>query len=148
MPESNQIDNKVINPNISQEDLLRVPEGKITEKGLRDNIKVGLQYVEAWLCGNGCVPLYNLMEDAATAEISRAQLWQWLNHQCELDCGTTITKSYLNTVFDEEMDAIKIEIGTERFNNGKFDLALDLFREMIYKKEFDEFLTLPAYQHI
>jgi len=148
MPEANQIDKKIINPNIKKEDLLKVPDGKITEKGLRDNIKVGLQYVEAWLCGNGCVPLYNLMEDAATAEISRAQLWQWLNHQCELDSGTMITKSYLDTIFDEEMDAIKIEVGIERFNNGKFSLALDLFKNMIYKKDFDEFLTLPAYQHI
>ena len=120
----------------------------ITEKGVRDNIKVGLQYVEAWLSGNGCVPLYNLMEDAATAEISRAQLWQWLKHECKLDDGTMITAEYLDRVFQEEMNKIEQEVGKERFLKGKFDLALKLFKEMIFKEDFDEFLTLPAYQYI
>ena len=148
MPNENQISKKVDNPNVTQEDLLKVPPGMITEKGVRDNIKVGLQYVEAWLSGNGCVPLYNLMEDAATAEISRAQLWQWLKHESKLDDGTMITTEYLDRVFQEEMNKIEQEVGKERFLKGKFDLALKLFKEMIFKADFDEFLTLPAYQHI
>ena len=148
MPDLNQINKKIDNPNITQQDLLKVPDGQITELGLRDNIKVGLQYVEAWLSGNGCVPLYNLMEDAATAEISRSQLWQWLKHESNLDDGRKITKDLIIQIFKDELKSIKDEVGTERFNSGKFDLAMDLFREMILKEEFDEFLTLPAYQHI
>ena len=148
MPDLNQINKKIDNPNITQQDLLKVPDGQITELGLRDNIKVGLRYVEAWLSGNGCVPLYNLMEDAATAEISRSQLWQWLKHESNLDDGRKITKDLIIQIFKDELQSIKDEVGTERFNSGKFDLAMDLFREMILKEEFDEFLTLPAYQHI
>jgi len=148
MPDANQIDKQIDNPNITQDDLLKVPTGTITEKGLRDNIKVGLQYTEAWLCGNGCVPLYNLMEDAATAEISRSQLWQWLNHQSVIEDGASITKDLLDNIFKDEMNNIKTEVGVERFNNGRFDLALELFKEMVYSKDFDEFLTLPAYKHI
>jgi len=148
MPDANQIGKKMNNPNIKQDDLLRVPSGSITEKGLRDNIKVGLQYVEAWLIGNGCVPLYNLMEDAATAEISRAQLWQWLQHESKLEDGTLITVEFLNIIFEQEMNEILKEVGEKRFEKGKFDLALKLFKDMIFKEEFDEFLTLPAYQYI
>ncbi len=88
------------------------------------------------------------MEDAATAEISRSQLWQWLKHECCLDNGTVITEELLNDIFEESLNTIKDEIGSERFNNGKFSLALDLYKTMIFKKDFDEFLTLPAYQHI
>jgi len=148
MPDANQINKQIDNPNITQEDLLKVPSGTITEKGLRDNIKVGLQYTEAWLSGNGCVPLYNLMEDAATAEISRSQLWQWLNHESVTEDGTPITKDFLDNIFKDEIKSIKNEIGEDRFNKGRFDLALDLFKKMVYKQDFDEFLTLPAYQHI
>ena len=148
MPDANQINKQIDNPNITQDDLLKVPTGAITEKGLRDNIKVGLQYTEAWLCGNGCVPLYNLMEDAATAEISRSQLWQWLNHQSVIEDGTSITKDLLDNIFKDEMNNIKNEVGVERFKSGRFDLALELFKEMVYNKDFDEFLTLPAYKHI
>ena len=87
---------------------MKVPKGRITEKGLRDNVKVGLQYVEAWLLGNGCVPLYNLMEDAATAEISRSQLWQWLKHESCLDNGTVITKELLNNMLNDSGTSICI----------------------------------------
>ena len=133
---------------INAEDLLKVPAGEITELGLRDNIKVGLQYTEAWLRGNGCVPLYHLMEDAATAEISRSQIWQWLRHGASLSDGTKITKKlYLNLLSDELLQ-IKKEIGDDNYNNGKFDLAVDLFNKMIFNEEFDDFLTLPAYEHI
>ena len=148
MPESNQINKEYSNPHITKSDLLKVPKGPITEKGLRHNIKVGVQYLEAWLKGNGCVPLYNLMEDAATAEISRAQLWQWIKHEVNLSSGNKVTIDMVNKIFDEELAVIKNEIGSERFESGKFKLATDLFKGMISSDSFDEFLTLPAYKHI
>ena len=135
-------------PGITQNDLLKVPKGKITELGFRENIKVGIQYVEAWLCGNGCVPLYNLMEDAATAEISRSQMWQWIKNQANMDNGKVITAEYFESILFQELDAIKNEVGEDRFNKGKFDMASKLFKEMILKDDFDEFLTLPAYKYI
>ena len=127
---------------------MKVPTGDITENGLRENIKVGIQYVEAWLRGNGCVPLYNLMEDAATAEISRAQLWQWIKNNAVLNDGRKITNDLFLEILDEEMLSIKNEIKEDNFNSGKFELASKLFSEMILKEDFDEFLTLPAYEFI
>ena len=144
----NQIQRKIKNPNIEAKDLLKVPEGAITINGLRQNIKIGLQYIEAWLCGNGCVPLYNLMEDAATAEISRAQLWQWIRHDCKLLSGEKIDSEFFIKILKEELILIKEEIGKDRFEDGKFTLASQLFESMIISKEFDEFLTLPAYKYI
>ena len=148
MKSHNQINTHNENPMINQEDLLRVPLGKITIKGLRDNIKVGIQYIEAWLRGNGCVPLYNLMEDAATAEISRAQLWQWIKNSAKLDSEQIIDKDLFLSLVDKELNIIKTEISEEIYNQGKFELASNLFVDMILKDEFDEFLTLPAYSHI
>ena len=148
MPNDNQIDKMIENPNILQSDLLKVPTGKITEKGFRDNIKVGIQYIEAWLCGNGCVPLYHLMEDAATAEISRAQLWQWIKNSVNTKEGHLINEQYFLKILNEELLEIENEIGKEKYSNGKFDLASRLFEDMILSKEFDEFLTLPAYNYI
>ena len=148
MPNDNQINATLENPMIMQEDLLKVPTGTITEQGFRDNIKVGIQYVEAWLSGNGCVPLYHLMEDAATAEISRSQLWQWIKNEVSMENGSKITEELFNIILKEELDAIKLEIGDNRFSNGKFDLASNLFKDMILKNDFDEFLTLPAYKYI
>ena len=111
MPNANQLDVKRSKINVTTEDLLRVPDGIITEEGVRENIRVGVQYLEAWLKGNGCVPLYNLMEDAATAEISRAQLWQWIKHEVNLSSGDKITIDIVNKIFDEELAVIKNEIG-------------------------------------
>ena len=148
MPELNQINNKNIDPKINQNDLLKVPLGSITDKGLRHNIKVGIQYLEAWLRGNGCVPLYHLMEDAATAEISRAQLWQWVQHETNLNNGQKITINLIDKICDEELIVIETEMGYEKFSIGKFDLATKLFKDMITKDDFDEFLTLPAYKYI
>ena len=148
MPNDNQINKEIENPKITQSDLLKVPNGKITEKGFRDNIKVGVQYVEAWLSGNGCVPLYHLMEDAATAEISRSQIWQWIKNSAQMDNKKIISTDYFNKILTEELASIEKEIGNERFSNGKFDLASSLFKEMILKDDFDEFLTLPAYKYI
>ena len=148
MPGNNQINKIMEDPKITKEDLLKVPMGAITEKGFRDNIKVGMQYVEAWLCGNGCVPLYHLMEDAATAEISRSQLWQWIKNEATLESGKKIDENYFDQIFEEELNDIKHELGDERFTKGKFDLAATLFKDMILKDNFDEFLTLPAYNYI
>ena len=148
MPNANQIDEMNKDPKIQEEDLLKVPKGSITKQGVRHNIKVGVQYVEAWLRGNGCVPLYNLMEDAATAEISRAQLWQWLKHGCHLDGKQIFSVELFTTILNEEVDKIKNEVGLENFENGKFDDAVSLFKEMIISSDFDEFLTIPAYKYI
>ena len=104
--------------------------------------------MEAWLQGNGCVPLYNLMEDAATAEISRAQLWQWIKHEAILNNGSAITNEHFQLWLKEELDGIQSEVGIDIFEQGKFKEASQLFSEMITKNEFDEFLTIPAYQYI
>jgi len=148
MPEPNQLHNLRGNVTISADDLLQVPSGTITENGVRANIRVGIQYVEAWLCGNGCVPLYHLMEDAATAEISRAQLWQWIKHEAVIDDGDQITNERFRLWLKEELDGIQSEVGTNRFEQGKFTEAAQLFSKMITKNEFDEFLTIPAYNQL
>lgn len=148
MPQPNQIDRQRDDVQVSAADLLMMPKGDITDAGLRNNIKVGIQYVEAWLGGNGCVPLYNLMEDAATAEISRSQVWQWLHHGATLADGRPITPTLIEEVLEEEMKAIEAEIGAERFKAGRFHEARDLFSRMILTPQFTEFLTLPAYDYL
>ena len=148
MPDSNQIKNLREDVNITANDLLQVPSGEITESGIRSNIRVGIQYLEAWLLGNGCVPLYHLMEDAATAEISRSQLWQWIHHKAKLNNGKQITLHLFDEWMAEELVVIKSEIGGKRFSGGKFSDASSLFSEMIKQDEFDEFLTLPAYNYL
>lgn len=149
MPQPNQVNEKLREDvSVSAADLIQPVDGTITEHGLRWNLKVGIQYLEAWLGGNGCVPLYSLMEDAATAEISRAQVWQWLHHRARLDDGREITPDLYNQMLEEEMDAIRKEVGSERFDTGKFQLAARLFDEMIRSDDFTGFLTLPAYEYI
>jgi malate synthase len=130
---------------VTAEDLLRVPQGEITEDGLRNCIRVGVQYIEAWLRGSGCVPLYNLMEDAATAEICRAQLWQWLHHGARTSDGAPVTQERFDRLLTEEIDRIHDEVGPGRLLNGVFPTAARLFEQMTKQDEFDEFLTLPAY---
>jgi malate synthase len=130
---------------VTAQDLLRVPEGEITEGGLRNCIRVGVQYIEAWLRGSGCVPLYNLMEDAATAEICRAQLWQWLHHGARTSDGAPVTPERFDRLLTEEIDRIHDEVGPGRLLNGVFPTAVRLFEQMTKQDEFDEFLTLPAY---
>src|SRR6202044_3820334 len=115
---------------ITQADLLKVPDGEITEAGLRWNIDVGIQYLESWLRGNGCVPIYNLMEDAATAEISRAQVWQWVRHHAKLSDGRTITKDLVSATLKEELEKLKTMLGESRFAGGKFELAAQLYEQM------------------
>ena len=148
MSTPNQIDRKRDDVHVTARDLLEAPLGTITEDGLRLNIRVGVQYVESWLCGQGCVPLYNLMEDAATAEISRTQVWQWLHTTVQLDDGRPITPSLFRQMFAEEMQRIQLEVGTERFDCGRYDIAAKLFQDIIEDDELEEFLTLRAYSYL
>jgi malate synthase len=148
MKTPNQIFVKREDVHITQKDLLEVPSGEISEAGLRLNINVGLQYLESWLRGNGCVPIYNLMEDAATAEISRAQVWQWVRHKAKLSDGRAVTKELVSQTIPEELEKIKGLLGDNRYAEGKFDLAAKLYEQMMTSDQFDEFLTLRAYQYV
>jgi malate synthase len=141
MPLPNQIARKRQDIEVGPADLLAVPQGTITESGLRQNLNVGIGYIEAWLRGTGCVPLYNLMEDAATAEISRAQVWQWIRHGARLADGRTIDRALCRAMLDEEL--AKLPTG-----NGRHRDAAELFGELVESETFSEFLTLPAYEMI
>jgi len=148
-----QLGNRREDIHVTSNDLLKLPvktaggrTGIITEKGIRTNINIGILYIEAWLKGDGCVPLYNLMEDAATAEISRAQIWQWLKHEARTVDKKEITKEYFNQLLKEELEQIKITVGEENYNKGKFKEASGIFNTMSTSDEFEEFLTLPAYK--
>ena len=148
MPTPNQIDKKYEDYHISEADLLEVPKGEITEKGVRKNINVGILYIESWLMGTGAAALYNLMEDAATAEISRTQVWQWLKNKAKLDDERTLTPNMIMIWEEDELEKIKKYVGEKRYENGKFDLATKLFNELIFDENFEEFLTLKAYPFI
>ena len=123
MPAPNQIDNKREDVSVTAADLLAVPEGEITEDGLRVNIDVGIQYLESWLRGVGCVPIYNLMEDAATAEISRTQVWQWIRHGARLSDGRTVTAELVRELIERQLDRVRNVIGADAYGASKFDLA-------------------------
>ncbi len=149
MPGPNQIADKPRDDvQISRDDLLEVHQGSRSEAGLRENIRVGIQYIEAWLSGRGAVPLYNLMEDAATAEISRAQIWQWIVHGATLDDGRTITRELVIALVAEEMAALRETLGEARLAAGRFAEAEELFMEVATFGEFEEFLTIPAYERL
>ena len=146
MPTPNQLSKLREDVNITREDLLEVHKGERTEHGLRENIRVGVQYIEAWLRGRGAVPLYNLMEDAATAEISRAQIWQWIRHGAKLNDGRVVTPDLFKALLDEEMAGLRQVLPAEAFENGRFAEAVQIFTEMSLSDGFEEFLTLPAYR--
>jgi malate synthase len=148
MPGPNQIDRKREDVHVTAKDLLTIPEGTITEAGLRLNVDVGIQYLEAWLRGNGAVPIYNLMEDAATAEISRAQVWQWAKHGAKLEDGRPVTPELVKETISQELAKMRERAGAERFEKGKYQIAADLFGKMMLSGEFNEFLTLPAYEFL
>jgi len=148
MPTPNQIDKKHNDYHISEADLLEIPKGTITENGVRKNINVGILYIESWLMGTGAAALYNLMEDAATAEISRTQVWQWLKNRAKLDDGRTLTAEMILDWEKEELENIKDYVGEERYASGKFQLATELFNDLVLNENFDEFLTLKAYQYL
>jgi malate synthase len=133
---------------ITAADLLEVPQGSITDGGLRNNIDVSIRYMAAWLGGNGCVPIHNLMEDAATAEISRAQLWQWVHHGSRLADGRAVTLELVREVTREELGKIRAEVGEAAFAAGHYEHAAALVDELTAKPGFDTFLTLTAYREI
>ena len=148
MPRTNQIHVKREDVQVSATDLIQIPIGTITEAGLRKNINVGILYIESWLRGNGAAAIYHLMEDAATAEISRTQVWQWIHNKAKLEDGRTITYDLYRQLLPEELDKIKDYVGEDKFAVGKFPEATSLFEQLVKDKEFVEFLTLPAYELI
>ena len=142
----NQLDVLLPELRVGAEELLRVPEGTRTEAGLRHDIRVGLLYLEAWLRGVGCVPIYHLMEDAATAEIARTQVWQWIRHGAVLDDGTRVSAARLRTLLADEARGIAGEVGEEAFGAGRYAAAAELFERLATATECPEFLTLMAYE--
>lgn len=143
MPEPNQIRRTLDNVTVTARDLVAIPEGAITEAGLRQNINVGMGYIEAWLRGIGCVPLYNLMEDAATAEISRAQVWQWRRHGATLEDGRVVDAALCRQVIAEELAKAEAAGG-----GGRYAAAAELLEKLVLAPEFEEFLTRPAYDQL
>jgi malate synthase len=145
MPGYNQMHRERKDVVISAADLLRVPEGTITEAGLRQNVNVGIRYLEAWLRGSGCVPLNDLMEDAATAEISRAQIWQWIRHGASIAGGGRIDVPAFRSILADELAAIRSLTGDAAFRGGRFEQATALFSELVEAEELEDFLTTRAY---
>lgn len=148
MPEANQIDRKRAELEITEEALVALPKGSITERGVRENINVGILYVESWLRGHGAAAIYNLMEDAATAEISRTQLWQWRKEGVQLDNGRWFDTELYREYKREEVHKITQLLGKEAYDKGRFKEAEVLFDSLVLQDEFQEFLTLGAYQKI
>ena len=148
MAASHQIDVRRDDVRVTAAELLIVPEGEISFPGLRTNIDVGIQYLESWLRGVGCVPIYNLMEDAATAEISRTQVWQWVTHGAKLADGRRVTPDLVRHTMVDELGKLRDQLGPARFDSGKFDLAAQLFDRMMTGTDFPEFLTTVAYDYI
>jgi malate synthase len=150
MPAPNQIASKKREDvSVTAADLLKFePEAPITEKGLRLNINVAIQYVGAWLAGQGAVPIFNLMEDAATAEISRTQVWQWLRHGAKLRDGRAVTPDLIRETIATQLGHIRSSVGGRRYDAGQFPLAAKLFEEMMLSGRCADFLTLAAYEHI
>jgi malate synthase len=145
----NQIEAKRPDVNPSAEDLLEKPEGDITEAGFRNNVNVGIQYLAAWLAGRGAVPIFGLMEDTATAEISRSQVWQWIHNDGGVfDDGTEVTVELFRRILDEELDKIKDLVGEERYKNDEFGKATELFDRISTDDDFVEFLTYPGYEYL
>jgi malate synthase len=142
----NQLEVRRDDVHASAADLVRIPDGAITEAGIRLNIRVGVQYLESWLGGNGCVPLYHLMEDAATAEICRSQIWQWLRHGARTAEGRAITPELFEQLLAEELGRIHREVGSARTQSGVFPTATRLFTALVTSDSFDEFMTLSAYE--
>jgi malate synthase len=139
MPEPNQISRTSAAVRVISADLLTVPTGEITVAGLRWNIDVGLQYLASWLDGNGCVPIYNLMEDAATAEICRTQVWQWLRHGAKFQDGNVITPDFVERIVEEQKGKLK---------SVNSELAARLLESMMTSRECPDFLTVVAYEHL
>jgi malate synthase len=150
MPRPNQYNRQRPDVNVAAKDLLAfAPETPITEAGLRNNISVGIQYLGAWLAGNGCVPVFNLMEDAATAEISRSQIWQWMRSpKGKLDDGRKVTKELFRTLLAEELPKVRTYLGDAGWKTGKYEEGAKLFEKITTDDRYVEFLTLPAYDFV
>jgi len=150
MPGPNQYSRQRPDVNVTAADLLRFePERPITEAGLRNNIQVGIQYIGAWLSGNGCVPIFNLMEDAATAEISRSQVWQWIRSpKGVLDDGRKVTRALFHEILKDELAKTPHLVGADAYAAGRFADGARLFEDITASDEYVEFLTLPAYREI
>lgn len=150
MPAKHQIHKKQQTLRISDADMIAPHTGTITEAGVRTNIEVGIRYIAAWLCGRGAVPIHNLMEDAATAEISRTQIWQWLRHGASVDMeggfSETLTARLYERLFNEEIKALRAELGADGYKAGRFVEAADIFTQTATASELPEFLTIPAYE--
>ncbi len=146
---SNQLEvSRMSDAPITADELLAPCDGVRSEEGMRHNIRVALQYIEAWISGNGCVPIYGLMEDAATAEISRASIWQWIQHGKSLDNGQQVTKALFRQYLTEEIAVVKSELGDERFNSGRFTEAAELMERLTTSDELTNFLTVPGYDYL
>jgi malate synthase len=148
MPQPNQISRKLADVQVTAADLLGAPAGEITEAGVRQNIAVSIGYLESWLRGIGCVPLFNLMEDAATAEISRAQLWQWIHHKSHLSDGRPVTLDLCLKMIDEELAKVRQSVGDAQFRTSRYTEAAGILRDLIQSTQFVDFLTLPAYEKL
>ncbi len=148
MPQPNQIARKREEVRVTAQDLTTVPEGSITEAGLRWNIDVGIRYLESWLRASGCVPIYNLMEDAATAEICRTQVWQWVRHGAKLDDGRPLTVELVKEMVASQLMQIRKTEGDEAFDRGRFRTAGRILEQIMIGPELPDFLTLIAYDYI
>lgn len=149
MPTPNQLHKMLADVQVSAADLVQIPQGTITESGLRNNVSVSIQYVASWLGGLGCVPINNLMEDAATAEISRAQIWQWIKHpNGKLDDGRKVTAELFRAITREELDKLKAQVGDKLYASGHYERAAVLIDRVTTAPEFATFITLPAYAEI
>jgi malate synthase len=148
MQGANQIDRELPVIEIEPPDLLLVPEGGVTQRGVETNIDIGLRYLASWLAGTGCVPIYDLMEDAATAEISRTQLWQWVRNTARMAGGTTVTAALVETTLEGVLGGIRAEMGAENFERRQYKAAARLLMQMVTAVQLPEFLTTAAYQAI
>ena len=148
MTNKNQIHVSRDDVKVSEAALVEMPKGTITEEGVRKNINVGILYIESWLRGNGAAAIYHLMEDAATAEISRTQVWLWLHKNIQLEGGGVFNQEMYQRLKKEELEKIKNLVGESNFTKGKFKLAIELFDALVVSKEYQEFLTLSAYKYL
>jgi malate synthase len=146
----NQLERQRDDVQVSAAELLDLPStpGKVTEAGLRTDVNVGFQYVSFWLGGRGAAAINSMMEDAATAEISRSQIWQWVHHQAELEDGRTVTPGLVRQILDEETAKIREAVGEETWAEGHPDETREIFERMALSDELTEFLTLPAYEYL
>ena len=150
MKTPNQISRQSDDVNVKAADLLDFqPQTPITENGLRININIGIQYLGAWLAGTGCVPIFNLMEDAATAEISRAQIWHWIRSPLGvLDDGRKVTRELFQQLVPQELEKVRQILGEQQYGAGKYQEAAAMFEQLTLDESFVDFLTLPAYDYI